>query len=146
MSSYLIRKGWPILKARKTALLVAAISVLPIILARYATDIWVAVGIISLAAAAHQAWSSNIFTIVSDMVPKKAVSSVVGIGGMTGSIGSTFFPLLVGFILDYYKLAGNITAGYNIIFIICGFAYLIAWLIIHILTSRMKPVRYQDLT
>lgn len=146
LSSYLIRKGWPILKARKTALLVAAISVLPIILARYATDIWVAVGIISIAAAAHQAWSSNIFTIVSDMVPKKAVSSVVGIGGMTGSIGSTFFPLLVGFILDYYKLAGNITAGYNIIFIICGFAYLIAWLIIHILTSRMKPVRYQDLT
>lgn len=146
LSSYLIRKGWPIIKARKTALLIAAFSVLPIILARYATDIWVAVAIISIAAAAHQAWSSNIFTIVSDMVPKKAVSSVVGIGGMTGSIGSTFFPLLVGFILDYYKLAGNITAGYNIIFIICGFAYLIAWLIIHILTSRMKTVRFQDLT
>jgi ACS family hexuronate transporter-like MFS transporter len=146
LSSYLIRKGWPVLKARKTALLSAAICVLPILLARFATDIWVAVGIISIAAAAHQAWSSNIFTIVSDMVPKKAVSSVVGIGGMTGSIGSTFFPLLVGFILDYYKLAGNITAGYNIIFIICGFAYIIAWLIIHILTSRMKPVRLQDLT
>lgn len=146
LSSYLIRKGWPVLKARKAALLAAAISVLPILLARFATDIWVAVGIISIAAAAHQAWSSNIFTIVSDMVPKKAVSSVVGIGGMTGSIGSTFFPLLVGFILDYYKLAGNITAGYNIIFIICGFAYIIAWLIIHILTSRMKPVRFQDLT
>lgn len=146
LSSYLIRKGWPVLKARKAALLTAAICVLPILFARFATDIWVAVGIISIAAAAHQAWSSNIFTIVSDMVPKKAVSSVVGIGGMTGSIGSTFFPLLVGFILDYYKLAGNIVAGYNIIFIICGFAYIIAWLIIHILTSRMKPVRMQDLT
>ncbi|MGB4399406.1 MAG: MFS transporter [Daejeonella sp.] len=146
LSSYLIRKGWPVLKARKAALLTAAICVLPILFARFATDIWVAVGIISIAAAAHQAWSSNIFTIVSDMVPKKAVSSVVGIGGMTGSIGSTFFPLLVGFILDYYKLAGNIVAGYNIIFIICGFAYIIAWLIIHILTSRMKPVRIQDLT
>lgn len=146
LSSYLIRKGWPVLKARKAALLTAAICVLPILFARFATDIWVAVGIISIAAAAHQAWSSNIFTIVSDMVPKKAVSSVVGIGGMTGSIGSTFFPLLVGFILDYYKLAGNIVAGYNIIFIICGFAYIIAWLIIHILTSRMKPVTMQDLT
>lgn len=140
LSSYLIKHGWGVLKARKTALLVAAITVLPIMLARYATDIWVAVGIISLAAAAHQAWSSNIFTIVSDIVPKKAVSSVVGIGGMTGSIGATLFPLLVGLILDYYKLAGNITAGYNIIFIICGCAYLLAWFIIHLLTSRMKPI------
>lgn len=142
LSSYLIKHGWGVLKARKTALLVAAITVLPIMLARYATDIWVAVGIISLAAAAHQAWSSNIFTIVSDIVPKKAVSSVVGIGGMTGSIGATLFPLLVGFLLDYYKLAGNISAGYNIIFIICGSAYLIAWVIIHLLTSRMKPITF----
>ncbi|HEY0771523.1 MAG TPA: MFS transporter [Sphingobacteriaceae bacterium] len=140
LSSYLIKHGWTVLKARKTALLIAAIAVLPIMLARYATDIWVAVGIISLAAAAHQAWSSNIFTIVSDIVPKKAVSSVVGIGGMTGSIGATLFPLLVGFLLDYYKAIGNIGAGYNIIFIICGFAYLIAWLIIHLLTSKMKPI------
>lgn len=140
LSSYMIRRGWPVLKARKATLLIVAIVVMPIILARYATDIWVAVGIISLAAAAHQAWSTNIFTIVSDIVPKRAVSSVVGIGGMSGSIASTIFPLLVGYLLQYYEQLGNITAGYNILFIICGLAYLLAWLIIHLLTRRMKPV------
>ncbi|QHT66423.1 MFS transporter [Rhodocytophaga rosea] len=140
ISSFLIKRGWPVLKARKATLLGVAIAVLPIILARYASNIWVAVGIISIAAAAHQAWSANIFTVVSDIVPKRAVSSVVGIGGMAGSIGSTLFPLLVGSLLDYYKAAGNIGAGYNILFIICGLAYFTAWLIIHFLTSRMKPI------
>ncbi|MCJ8164972.1 MFS transporter [Pontibacter sp. E15-1] len=140
LSSALIKRGWPVLKARKTTLLIVALVVLPIMTARYATDIWTAVAIISLAAAAHQAWSTNIFTIVSDIVPKKAVSSVVGIGGMTGSIASTLFPLLVGTLLQYYESAGNIGAGYNILFIICGFAYILAWAIIHLLTRRMKPV------
>ncbi|WP_242919737.1 MFS transporter [Pontibacter liquoris] len=140
LSSYLIKKGWPVLKARKTTLLLVAFVVLPIILARYATDIWVAVGIISLAAAAHQAWSTNIFTIVSDIVPKSAVSTVVGIGGMSGSIASTVFPLFVGALLQYYENLGNIGAGYNILFIICGLAYFSAWIIIHFLTRRMKPV------
>ncbi|MDO1445527.1 MFS transporter [Rhodocytophaga aerolata] len=140
LSSYLIKRGWPVLKARKATLLLVAFAVLPIILARYATNIWVAVAIISIAAAAHQAWSANIFTVVSDIIPKRAVSSVVGIGGMAGSIGSTLFPLLVGSLLDYYKAAGNIGAGYNILFIICGLAYFVAWFIIHLLTSRMKPI------
>ncbi|PWJ58859.1 ACS family hexuronate transporter-like MFS transporter [Dyadobacter jejuensis] len=140
ISSALIKKGWKPLKARKTTLLIFALAVLPIILAKYATDIWVAVGIISLAAAAHQAWSANIFTIVSDLFPKRAVSSVVGIGGMAGSLGSTLFPLLVGFLLDYYKDRGNIGAGYNVLFVICGLAYLLAWVIIQMLTKNMKPV------
>lgn len=141
LSSYLIKKlGWAPLRARKATLLVVAFAVLPIILAKFATDIWVAVAIISIAAAAHQAWSANIFTIVSDIFPKRAVSSVVGIGGMAGSIGSTLFPLLVGSLLDYYKAAGNIGAGYNILFVICGLAYFAAWLIIHFLTKNMKPV------
>ncbi|MCE7068491.1 MFS transporter [Dyadobacter sp. CY326] len=140
LSSYLIKQGWAPLRARKTTLLIVAFAVLPIILAKYATDIWVAVGIISIAAAAHQAWSANIFTVVSDIFPKRAVSSVVGIGGMAGSIGSTLFPLLVGSLLDYYKAAGNIGAGYNILFVICGLAYIIAWLIIHFLTTNMKSV------
>lgn len=144
ISSSLIKKGWPVLKARKFTLFIAAIAVMPIMLARYTTDIWVVVGIISLATAAHQAWSSNIFTIVSDIVPKRAVSSVVGIGGMTGSIGSTIFPLFVGFLLDHYKFTGNIGAGYNILFIICGLVYLIAWLIIHALTLHMKPIEFND--
>ncbi|WP_025761716.1 MFS transporter [Dyadobacter tibetensis] len=140
LSSALIKRGWKPLQARKTTLLIFAIVVMPIMLAQFATNIWVAVGIISLAAAAHQAWSANIFTIVSDLFPRRAVSSVVGIGGMAGSIGSTLFPLLVGFLLDYYKAAGNITAGYNILFIICGLAYLLAWVIIQLLTKKMQPV------
>jgi ACS family hexuronate transporter-like MFS transporter len=140
LSSYLIKRGWPVLKARKTTLLIVAFAVLPIMLAQQAPNIWVAVGIISVAAAAHQAWSANIFTIVSDIIPKRAVSTVVGIGGMAGSIGATLFPLLVGSLLEYYKRAGNIGAGYNILFIICGCAYFLAWLIIHFLTARMKPI------
>lgn len=140
LSSHFIKRGWPVLKARKATLLIAAIAVTPIFLAKYATDIWVAVAIISLATAAHQAWSANIFTIVSDLVPKKAISSVVGIGGMSGSIASTLFPLLVGSLLAYYKNRGNIKVGYDILFIICGCAYLLAWIIIQILTKRMKKI------
>lgn len=140
LSSYFIRHGWPVLKARKTTLLIVAITVTPILFARYATDIWTAVAIISIATAAHQAWSTNIFTIVSDIVPKKAVSSVVGIGGMAGSIASTLFPLIVGYLLAYYKTLGNISAGYNILFIICGTTYFAAWVIIQLLTKKMKPI------
>lgn len=141
LSSYFIRKGWPVFKARKTAMLLIALLVFPIMLARYTTDIWAAVGLISLAAAAHQAWSANLYTIVSDMFPKKAVSSVVGIGGMAGSLSGAVFPLFIGFVLDYYKVLGNLTAGYNIIFALCGSAYLVAWVVIHFLSPRMKPVR-----
>lgn len=140
LSSYLIKKGWAPLRARKIALLIVAFAVLPIMIAQFATNVWVAVGIISVAAAAHQAWSSNIFTIVSDLFPKRAVSSVVGMGGFVGSMGSTLFPLLVGALLDYYKTAGNIGAGYNILFIICGCTYFVAWTCIHFLTKNMTPV------
>jgi len=141
LSSYFIKKGWPVFKARKTAMLIIALCVVPIIAARYTTDIWIAVGLISIAAAAHQAWSANIFTTASDMFPKRAVSSVVGIGGMAGSVGGALFPLFIGFVLDYYKLLGNIITGYNIIFTMCGCAYLLAWLIMHWLTPTMKPVK-----
>ncbi|MFD3002359.1 MFS transporter [Pontibacter toksunensis] len=140
LSSYFIRKGWAVYKARKTAMLIIALLVVPIMAARYTSDIWIAVGLISLAAAAHQAWSANIFTTVSDMFPKKAVSSVVGIGGMAGSVGGALFPLFIGFILDYYKGIGNILAGYNIIFTVCGSAYVVAWLIMHFLSPKMKQV------
>lgn len=141
LSSYLIRKGWLVFKARKTSMLVFAFCVLPIMSAQYAGNVWIAVGLISLAAASHQAWSANIFTTVSDMFPKQAVSSVVGIGGMAGSIGGMLFPLIVGSLLDHYKALGNIVIGYNILFIICGFAYLIAWLIMHMLAPRMERVK-----
>lgn len=140
LSGYFIKKGWPVFRARKTSMLIFAFLVTPIMAAQYTTNIWQAVVLISLAAAAHQAWSANIFTTASDMFPKKAVSSVVGIGGMAGSVGGILFPLLVGIILDNYKAAGNIGGGYNVIFIICGFAYLLAWGVMHVFSPKMERV------
>ncbi|MDB5061119.1 MAG: transporter [Mucilaginibacter sp.] len=141
LSSWFIKRGMPVFKARKTAMFLFALCVLPIFGARYAANIWQAVGLISLAAAAHQAWSANIFTTASDMFPKQAISSVVGIGGMAGSVGGIFFPLLIGVILETYKEAGNLTAGYNIIFTMCACSYLLAWVIMHLITPKMKPVK-----
>jgi ACS family hexuronate transporter-like MFS transporter len=140
LSGYFIRKGFPVFRARKTAMLLFAVCVVPIMTARYATDIWTIVGLISLAAAAHQAWSANIFTTASDMFPKKAVSSVVGIGGMAGAVGGILFPILVGNLLQYYKTAGDITTGYNILFLICGCMYLLAWGVMHLFAPRMERV------
>lgn len=142
-SSWLIKRGWATLRARKAALLIFATLELSIISAQFVTDIWVAVALISLAVALHQAWATNMFTTASDMFPKEAVSSVVGIGGMTGAIGGILFPMLVGTLLDHYKALGNISAGYNLIFTICGLTYLVAWIIIHLLTrnttKRLEP-------
>jgi MFS transporter, ACS family, hexuronate transporter len=137
LSSWLIKKGWPVYKARKAALLISAFCVLSIIATRFVADMWVVVALISLSVAANQAWSANIFAIVPDMFPKRAISSVVGLGGMAGAIGSVLFPLFIGFILDFYKAAGNIVAGYNIIFLICGSSFLIAWVLIHFILPKM---------
>jgi ACS family hexuronate transporter-like MFS transporter len=144
-SSYLIKKGWPTMKARKTALFIFAILEFSILLARFATAAWMAVGIISLAVAVHQAWATNVFTTASDMFPTEAVSSVVGIGGMAGAVGGILFPLLVGSLLDSYKTAGNLIGGYNLIFTICGFTYMTAWLIIHLLTRKHEIVKLSEL-
>jgi ACS family hexuronate transporter-like MFS transporter len=141
LSSYFIKNGWPIFRARKTAMFLFALAVTPIILIQFATNIWTVVFLIGLAAAAHQAWSANIFTTASDMFPKKAVSSVIGIGGMAGSAGSILFPMIVGVILDHYKALGNITTGYNLLFVICGCMYLLAWLIMHILVPKHTVVK-----
>lgn len=141
LSSYLIKKGWPIYKARKTAMLSFAICVVPIVTARYFGNMWIIVALISLAAAAHQAWSANIFTTASDMFPKKAVSSITGIGGMAGSIGGIIFQPLVGWLLDYFTRQGNKTLGYNLIFVICGSAYLVAWLVMHFFAPKMQQVK-----
>jgi ACS family hexuronate transporter-like MFS transporter len=138
LSSWLIKRGWPTVKARKTVLIVFAGLEVSIILAQFATNVWVAVGLISLAVAVHQAWATNVFTLASDLFPKRAVSSVVGIAGMAGALGGILFPMLVGSLLDDYKAAGNLSGGYNVLFTICGFTYLVAWVIIHLLTRKTK--------
>jgi ACS family hexuronate transporter-like MFS transporter len=144
-SSLLVRKGWGAIDARKRALLIFAIVELTIILAQFATAAWMAVAIISLAVAVHQAWATNVFTMASDMFPTQAVGSAVGIAGMAGSVGGIMFPLLVGFLLETFKAAGNITAGYNLLFTICGLTYLTAWIIIHFLTRNRKALTIEDL-
>ena len=141
LSSHLIKRGWPVFKARKVSMLIFALCVVPIVLIQYSTSLWIAITLISLATAAHQAWSATIFTTASDMFPKRAVSSVVGIGGMAGSIGGTLFPIVIGTMLDHYKLLGNIGIGYNILFSICAVAYLLAWLIMHLFAPKMEQVK-----
>lgn len=146
LSSYLIKHGWPTLRARKTVLLGFAVLELSIILAQFATNVWAAVGIISLAVAVHQAWATNVFTLASDLFPKQAVSSAAGIAGMAGAVGGIFFPMLVGSLLDSYKAVGNLAGGYNILFTICGCTYLVAWTLIHLLTRTPKLVTVDQLT
>ncbi len=139
----LINKGWPVFKARKTSMLIYAFFVIPIVFAQIlgGVDMWLAVLVIGIAAAAHQAWSANIFTTVSDMFPKKATASVTGIGGMFGGIGGIMLSLLVQKrMFVYYESIGKIQTGYYIMFFICGAAYLSAWLIMHFLVPKFKQI------
>jgi ACS family hexuronate transporter-like MFS transporter len=146
LSSMLIKKGWAVLKARKTVLITLAVLEVSIIVAQFAKEPWTAVGLISFAVAVHQAWATNVFTLASDMFPTEAVGSVVGIAGMAGAVGGILFPILIGSILDSYKATGNIVGGYHLIFTLCGFTYLIAWIIIHLLTRKSEKVKLIELT
>ncbi|HEY0055368.1 MAG TPA: MFS transporter [Pedobacter sp.] len=138
-----INNGMPVFKARKTSMLIYAFLVLPIVFAQVLgeIDMWLAVGVIGLAAAAHQAWSANIFTTVSDMFPKKTTGSVTGIGGMFGGLGGILLSALVQKrMFVHYAEIGQIETGYYIMFFICGAAYLLAWFIMHLLVPKMKPI------
>jgi ACS family hexuronate transporter-like MFS transporter len=138
ISGYFLRRGWTVNWSRKMAMLIFALCIVPIMTIQFVSTLWSVIGLLSLAVAAHQAWSANLFTLVSDLFPKKAVSSVVGIGGMAGSIGGLLFPMLVGSLLDTYKSLGSISTGYNILFVVCGSAYLIALASIHLLVPTLK--------
>lgn len=124
--------GWSLNKSRKVAMLLYACAVVPIMTAGHVPNIWFAIGLISLAAAAHQAWSANMFTLASDMFPRRAVGSVVGIGGFGGAIGMMVFGPFIGFVL---KFTNN---NYVPVFIISGSAYLLALLIIQMLAPKLK--------
>jgi len=139
LSGYFINRGWPLYKARRTALFIFACCALPMLLAQWLGTFhyWYAVLIIGLAASAHQAWSANIFTTVSDMFPKKAVASVVGIGGMIGAIGGILIARTAGLLLDHYKEMGTIETGYYIMFIICATGYIVAWSLFSLLVPKM---------
>ena len=119
------------------AMLICALAVVPIVMAAQATNLWVSVLLISIAASAHQGWSANLFTLTSDMFPRKAVGSVVGIGGTAGAIGGMFIAMLVGAILQSTK-------SYVPIFVMAGGAYLVALLIIHLLVPKLEPAKLEE--
>ena len=138
-----INRNWPAFKARKTSMFIFAMFVFPVVFSQKAGEVnmWLAVLVIGIAAAAHQAWSANIFTTVSDMFPKKATASVTGIGGMAGGLGGILLTWAVQKnMFVYYRELGQIETAYLIMFWICGGAYLLAWLVMHLLVPKMNKV------
>lgn len=134
LSSTFIKRGWTINRSRKTAMLICALMVTPIIFAANVKSLWAAVALIGLAAAAHQGWSCNLFTTTSDMFPRQAVGSVVGIGGMAGALGGATMAVATGYILQ------STGQNYSIIFTIAGTLYLVALLVIHLLVPNLESV------
>ncbi len=139
---YFIRKGYEPYDGRMKAMLLIAVIPLVVLLAQPLGYIsfWMPVIFIGIGASAHQAWSANLFTTVSDMFPKKAIGSVIGIGGMAGGIGGVLTTKLGGALFDHYKALGHIGTGYTIMFAICAVAYLIAWVIMKSLVPKYKPI------
>src|SRR5207302_741249 len=135
LSGALMKRGWTVNRARKTALLCMALAIVPTALASRAGSLWIAVALVSVAAAAHQGWSANIYTLASDMFPRRAVASVIGSGGCVGALGGWLFQRATGRILDHN---GN---NYAPIFVVCGLAYVSAWIIIHVLAPTLQPAR-----
>ncbi|HJU67483.1 MAG TPA: MFS transporter [Gemmatimonadaceae bacterium] len=138
LSSALIKRGWTVNRGRKTAMLIAALLIVPTMFAPSAGSLWVAVSIVSVAAAAHQWWSANLFTTASDMFPRRAVASVVGLGGFGGAMGGMLFQRATGRVLE---ATGN---DYVPIFLVCGLAYVSALAVIHLLVPRLEPARLEE--
>lgn len=134
LSSSMIKRGSTVNVARKIAMLICAIGVTPVVFAYRVESTWSAVLLIGLAAACHQGFSANLFTLTSDMFPARAVGSVVGIGGMAGAIGGLFIATVVGHVLQW-------TGSYRVPFLMAGSAYLLALIIIHALAPRMEPAK-----
>src|SRR5712671_5270753 len=135
ISSALIKRGWSVNRARKTTMLAMALLIVPTTLVSRAPNMWAAVLIVGVAAAAHQAWSANVYTLASDMFPKSAVGSVVGIGAFAGAMGGVAFQRVTGRVLQANG------SDYAPIFVVCGLAYVTAWVIIHLLAPRLEPAR-----
>ncbi|HEY5346852.1 MAG TPA: MFS transporter [Rhizomicrobium sp.] len=133
MSSAMIKHGYSVNAARKLTMLICAIAVLPVMFAMYASTVWLAVAIVGLATAAHQGFSANLYTIPSDVFPRRAVGSVIGIGGMLGGVGGMAMAAYTGRVLEYLHT-------YTPIFIVAGSVYLIAVAVVHLLSPRLAPV------
>ncbi|HLK70153.1 MAG TPA: MFS transporter [Bryobacteraceae bacterium] len=134
LAGAMLKRGRSLNFTRKTTLLLCTVVVLPVLAAPFVHELWVVVALVGLAMAAHQGWSCNLFTLPSDMFPKAAVASVVGIGGMMGAVGNTLFQFGVGRVVDA-------THSYVPVFVAAGSLYLIALLAIHLLTPKLAPAR-----
>jgi ACS family hexuronate transporter-like MFS transporter len=144
LPGYLMKRGWSVTRARKTSMFLFALCVVPILFVTRVGD-WSALLLIGLAGTAHQAWSANLFSTASDMFPKNAVASLIGIGIAAGSIGGMIFPVVTGLLLDKFQAAGDITAGYNILFLICAFAYLVAFALNHLFAPNFEEMSAAEL-
>jgi ACS family hexuronate transporter-like MFS transporter len=142
LPKHFIHSGMDANKARKLSMFIFALFPLTVLLASRlgAINTWLAVATIAIACAAHQAWSANIFTTVSDMFPKKAVASVTGIGGMAGAVGGILIARAAGVLLAHFTKLDKVEVGYAIMFVICGSAYLTAWTIMHFLVPKFKKI------
>lgn len=136
LSSFLIKKGWAIGRARSITMLLFALMVVPVMFSKYVDNMWMITIIIAFATAAHQGWGANLMTTVGDRLPNSYVSSVIGFGGMLGSAAGIIFPLFIGIVLDTFKKAGNVNGGYNIIFFIAGISYVAAWGFISLINRK----------
>jgi MFS transporter, ACS family, hexuronate transporter len=146
LSGNLIKRGWSVTRARKASMFLFALCVLPILWVTKVSD-WPAVLLIGVAGAAHQAWSANLFTTSSDLFPKKDVGKIVGLGGMAGALGGMLFPWFSGRLLDHFRATtGDVTGGYAILFGICASAYLVSFVIHHLLAPNLEPVAAKGAT
>jgi ACS family hexuronate transporter-like MFS transporter len=139
-SSRLIKNGWTVNRARKTTMFGFALLVLPVIAVKF-VDLWPAVILFGVVAASHQAWSANLLTTPSDMFPKKVVASVTSIGTMGGFTAAALFQLLAGYVINAFRLSGDVETGYLVLFVLCASMYLIALLLFHLLAPKMEIVQ-----
>lgn len=139
LTKFLANRGWSLNKVRKISMLIFACCVVPVIFVQY-FDMWTIVAVLGLAGGAHQAWSASVYTLGSDMFPKSDVASITGLSGMAGQIGSVLFQTAVGLTLSWFAAQGNASHGYDIIFMVCGSAYLAAFVIFTLIIPNIKMV------
>ncbi len=145
LSSYYIKKGWTINNSRKTTMFICVALVLPVMLIRFSSDIWISVLIVAFAAGAQTVWKGVLLTTVSDQFPKAVVATVSGIGGLGGAVGGMLAAKGVGILLDGYKAVSDLQGGYSVIFVCCGMLFLIATVLFHLLSPKLEKVKFKSI-
>jgi ACS family hexuronate transporter-like MFS transporter len=136
-SGFLMKRGWTVNRARKTALAVCAFSMPAVILAAFSPSPWWALGLISLTTSAHQGWSANVFTLASDIFAKRDVASIVGVGGAAGAVGGMIIAPVAGYVLQVFH-------SYVPLFIVAGVMHPLAFGLVQLLVPRVEPLKAQE--